>query len=66
MKSKEIHKYNRLSLVNRWKQKRYSRNCDWVIIGVSKWWHSVNDYCYKISFFGIDLQIWFKRCFKQD
>jgi len=56
-------KFKRLSLMNRWKLKSYSRNGDWVILGIHQWYASPTDYCYKICVFGFDLQIWFERHF---
>lgn len=55
--------FERIFFNNRWKQKKYSRNCDWVIIGISKNWFGPTSFCYKISFFGFDLNIWFLREF---
>ena len=54
-------KLSNIWFINRWKLKPYSRNGDWVIIGFSKWWSSPNDYCYKLCFFGFDVQIWFRK-----
>jgi hypothetical protein len=58
---KEIIKFDRLGLSNRWQQRKHSRTCNWTIIGISEWWFGPQDFCYKICFFGIDLHIWFKR-----
>lgn len=60
---KEKIKFNRIVLQNRWRQCRYSRNSDWVIIGVQRWYAGPEDFCYKIAFLGIELKIWFKKQF---
>jgi hypothetical protein len=58
---KETIKYERIYFKNRWKEHKYSRNCDWTIIGVSKWWCSPYNFCYKLCFFGLEVHIWFNR-----
>jgi len=58
---KDKVKFERISFLNRWKQKKYSRQCDWVIIGVQQWYSSWESYCYKLCFFGFDVHIWFKK-----
>jgi len=63
MPRKEINKFNRFNINNRWKQSKIQRSDNWLIFGVQTWWASPYDYCYKIGLFGIDLQIWFKRSF---
>jgi len=55
------HKYDEITFHNRWKYNKYSRNCDWTIIGIAKWWVSPERYCYKICLFGLELKIWFKN-----
>jgi hypothetical protein len=55
--------YDRFYLQNRWRQKKYARNCDWTIIGLSTRWSSPNDFCYRISLFGLEFSFWFKREF---
>jgi hypothetical protein len=64
MKRNFTTKYEGLSLINRWKQKKHSRNCDWVIFGIQEWYSSPYDFCIKLCFFGIDLHIWFEKSFK--
>ncbi|WP_040280837.1 hypothetical protein [Psychroserpens damuponensis] len=54
-------RFDEIRFMNRWKQKSYSRNCDWTIIGVTKWWFGPESFCYKICFFGLEAQIWIKR-----
>lgn len=56
-------KFSRFILINRWKTKKYSRQCDWTIIGIQEWWAGPNDFCIKFCFFGIDLCFWFKKNF---
>ena len=63
MSQKEKIEFDRVSVINRWRMKKYSRNGDWVVFGLSKWWASFENYCWKISLFGVDVQIWFKRRF---
>lgn len=53
--------FDRFMVLNRWTLKPYSRNCNWTIIGVQKWWAGPKAFCYKICFFGFELQIWFER-----
>jgi len=60
---KEKISFNEIIVYNRWLYNKYQRNCDWVIFGLSVCWFSPERYCYKISVFGIDLKIWFKREF---
>lgn len=60
---KEKISFDRMFINNRWKRKTYSRNCDWVMIGIAKNWSGPNDFCYKLCLFGIDLCFWFKREF---
>ena len=60
---KEKITFERLFLNNRWKQKEYSRNCNWTIIGIHKHWAGPSSFCYKLCFFGIDIHIWFNREF---
>lgn len=62
MKTEPI-KFDRLSIMNRWKQHKYSRNCSWVILGFQVWWSGPESFCYKICLFGIDFQFWFKKIF---
>lgn len=40
-------------------QKKYSRNCDWTIVGLHKRWASWDSYCYKLCFFGLEVSFWF-------
>jgi hypothetical protein len=63
MKAKEKHSISNITFQNRWKYRKYSRNCDWTIIGISKWWASVNKYSYNLCLFGFELKIWVKREF---
>jgi hypothetical protein len=58
-------RFDRIAVTNRWKRPKYSRNSDWVIVGVQEWWASHEDFCYKLCLFGIDFQFWFKRDFIQ-
>jgi len=60
---KEKIRFERISLVNRWKQRSYSRNGDWVIVGIHQRYASYDSFCIKLCFFGLDLQIWFKKKF---
>ena len=38
--TKEKIEFDRVSVINRWRMKKYSRNGDWVVLGLSKWWAS--------------------------
>ena len=64
MRQKEISKLNRFVINNRWKRPKYSRQDSWTIIGITKWWSGVYDYCWKVCIFGVDFCFWFKREFK--
>jgi hypothetical protein len=55
--------YDRVYFFNRWKQRKYSRPCDWTVFGLAVWWSSPESYCYRLCFFGLELKIWFKREF---
>ncbi len=55
-------RFRRMVLMNRWKR-AYGRSGDWVIIGIQQWWASPDSFCYKLCFFGFDLQIWFKKTY---
>lgn len=59
-------KFDRINFSNRWKQSRIGRGSDWTIIGISEWWCSPTEFCYKICFFGLDLKIWFSRIFSNN
>lgn len=63
MKKDYIIKFDRISIHNRWKQKKYARQCNWTVFGFQVWWAGFQNYCYKICFFGFDIQIWFFRQF---
>ena len=63
MAKKTKTKFDRVYFQNRWKERKYLRPCDWVILGLSIWWAGPNDYCYKLSFFGLELKFWFNREF---
>ena len=65
MKNTKI-RYDRFYFFNRWKQRKYSRPCDWTIIGISIGWSNPNDFCYRLSFFGFELIFWFIREFIND
>jgi hypothetical protein len=54
-------KFDSVSFLNRWKQRRLSRNANWTIIGVSVWWSQPTKYCYKFSFFGLEMRIYFNE-----
>jgi hypothetical protein len=56
-------KYDKLCIQNRWKQKKYARNSEWTIIGISTRWFSPTNFCYRFSFFGLELSFWFLRKF---
>ena len=60
--SKYNHKIEDVWFHNRWKEKH--PNCDWTIVGVSKWWSGPTYFVYKICFFGIELRIGINRIFK--
>lgn len=49
--------FDGITLENRWSKNH--RHPDWTIIGISKKYVAKNVFCFKFSFFGIDLSIWF-------
>jgi hypothetical protein len=55
--------FDRISFFNRWKQRKYSRNCDWIVFGLAVWWVGPESYCYRLCLFGLELKIWFNREF---
>jgi len=61
---KEVIKFRRIFLQNRWRQPKYSRNGSWVPFGYQIWWAGPCDFCHKLCLFGIDISVWFKREFK--
>jgi hypothetical protein len=61
MKIKYKHSFDRIVFSNRWKIGKYTRNGDWVILGIQKWFFSSREYEYRICFFGFDIRIWLKR-----
>lgn len=58
--------FDRLRLTNRWKTPRYSRLSNWTIIGISERWSDPENFCFKFCFFGLDLNVWFRREFLDD
>lgn len=63
MQQKEVIYFERIAVANRWKQRRYSRSCDWVVFGIATRWAGPESFCWKLCFFGIDIQVWLKRVF---
>lgn len=53
-------KFDYIYFQNRWAQPRYSRTCDWTIVGISKRYCSWDQFQYMICFFGFSMHIWFK------
>lgn len=60
MNAKYRHVFDEIMINNRWRRKYYSRDCDWVIFGVSKKCFSPDVYNFTVHLFGIDIKIWFK------
>lgn len=63
---KEKVSFERIVAMNRWKQTRWQRNGDWVIVGIQRWYSGPESFCYKIALFGIDIQVWFSKKFIND
>ena len=61
MRSKYKTSFDSISVNNRWKMPYYSRTEDWTIIGISEKWFSPTLWRIGFSFFGIDVNVWFKR-----
>jgi hypothetical protein len=55
------YEFERLVFSNRWARPKLSREDDWLILGISKWWFSPEQFEYRIGFFGLQLRIWIKR-----
>lgn len=60
MRPKCKHRFDRCFLNNRWKRPYCSRPDAWVIIGISKRWHSPESWVLKFCFLGFDFGIVFK------
>ena len=63
MRRKYKSKFERLFINNRWKQKKYMRNSDWVVFGLSQKYFSPTEYSINIHLFGIDFRFWFKKIY---
>lgn len=59
--TKYTHHFTRVIVSNRWRQKWWNRDGNWVIFGISQRFFSVTDYEYRIHLFGIDIRFWFTR-----
>lgn len=59
MTESKKYKLNNVIVHNRWKVRKRSRNENWVIIGLMKSCLNHNEYCYKLCFIGLELQLWF-------
>lgn len=60
-KKKYKHKFKEIIIRNRWMRPFYSRNGDWVILGLGKNYFSPIEYEYYIALFGIDIRFIFER-----
>lgn len=54
-------KFDQIYFQNRWRYRKYARPSDWTVIGLSVRWFSPDEFSYRLAFFGLDLNIWFKR-----
>lgn len=61
MAGKYKHSFDSINFRNRWGINRWSRNCDWVIIGIHKWWCGSDLYSYQFCLLGFDMIIWIRR-----
>lgn len=61
MKGYYKHHFDRWYFENRWRQTKYQQPCDWTIVGISIRYASPTEYRYQISFFGLSINLWFKR-----
>ena len=59
MKTKKHIKFDKIFFYNRWRKSAYLRDYSWVIIGIGKKYFSSDGIEYYISFFGVELKIWF-------
>jgi hypothetical protein len=63
MRTKYKITFGQIMIRNRWKQKRWSRNCDWTPFGFHIHWFGPESYSWQICLFGIDIIIWWNRTF---
>jgi hypothetical protein len=63
MKAKTQYKVtiDEITLYSRWKYRKYARPCDFLIIGIMKYWIGWDIYYYRFCLFGVELRVWFKR-----
>ncbi len=45
--------------------RKYQRNGDWVIIGISRAFFSPKEFEYRINFFGFDIRVFFERVLRK-
>jgi len=61
MRSKYKTEYQEVIFNNRWSRRKYQRNGDWVIIGISRAFFSPKEFELSINFFGFDIRIFFEK-----
>jgi len=61
----EKHKFDYVTVINRWTTPKYSRNGTWTFFGLSIWYSCPWHYCYKIHLFGIDIHFWFSITYNE-
>lgn len=63
MNSKYKTRFLKVKFTNRWRIPDYSREDNWTIIGLSVFHFSNERFHYKICFFGLQVNLHFKREF---
>lgn len=63
MKESVKIRFDEIRFMNRWKDRHWARPSDWVLIGISTRWFAYDMFCWRFSFFGFDVSIWFKKIY---
>jgi hypothetical protein len=61
MKSQYRTRFDRIYFRNRWRMKKYSRPCDWTIVGIHKRYAAWDQFEWMICFFGFELHVWLEK-----
>lgn len=54
-------KFDRLVINNRWRTPKYTRDRNWLILGIGVRYWTILEYEYYISFFGVEFRFWFNK-----
>lgn len=63
MKTKYKYKYKLvwITFTNLWMHSERHNRANIMIIGIKRWYASPHDYKWQISFFGLEVNMWFER-----